>query len=175
VFNCSNCKVNHNFLITSKDVTIFHFLIYYLQNYVAHASEKCYLCSHNLATTMEIYFTGIIIAVSTFLIIGLCHPLVIKTEYYSGTKLWWTYLVAGLAFVAAAFFIENVIISSILGVTGASLLWGIGELFAQKKRVEKGWFPMNPKRKHEYKVGNNECLCPIHGKKMEHPANYHNK
>ena len=82
---------------------------------------------------------------------------------------------AGLAFVAAAFFIENVIISSILGVTGASLLWGIGELFAQKKRVEKGWFPMNPKRKHEYKVGNNEGLCPIHGKKMEHPANYHNK
>ena len=88
---------------------------------------------------MEIYFTGVIIAVSTFLIIGLCHPLVIKTEYYYGTKLWWTYLVAGLAFVAAAFFIENVIISSILGVTGASLLWGIGELFAKGPNIMKGY------------------------------------
>jgi len=36
--------------------------------------------------------------------------------------------------------------SSFLGVFGASALWGIGELFSQKKRVEKGWFPKNPKR-----------------------------
>ena len=40
---------------------------------------------------------------------------------------------------------------ALLGVTGASLLWGIGELFEQVKRVEKGWFPMNPKRKDAYK------------------------
>ena len=32
---------------------------------------------------MELHFTGIIIAVSTFLIIGLFHPIVIKTEYYT--------------------------------------------------------------------------------------------
>ena len=30
------------------------------------------------------------------------------------------------------------------------MLWSIGEIFEQKKRVEKGWFPMNPKRKAEY-------------------------
>ena len=47
------------------------------------------------------YFTGIIIAVMTFLTIGIWHPIVIKTEYH----------------------------------------WGIGELFVQRKRVEKGWFP----------------------------------
>lgn len=29
---------------------------------------------------MELHFTGIIIAVSTFLIIGLFHPIVIKTN-----------------------------------------------------------------------------------------------
>ncbi|MDD7319177.1 MAG: DUF4491 family protein [Prevotella sp.] len=101
---------------------------------------------------MELHYTGIIIAISTFLIIGLCHPLVIKMEYYTGTKYWWLYLVFGTAFICSAFFVENVIISSILGVTGASLLWAIGELFAQKKRVEKGWFPMNPKRRNEYKT-----------------------
>ena len=35
---------------------------------------------------MEMHFTGIIIAAITFLIIGLFHPIVIKTEYYFGTK-----------------------------------------------------------------------------------------
>jgi len=99
---------------------------------------------------MHIYFTGIIIAICTFLIIGLCHPLVIKLEYYTGTRYWWTFLVGGLIAIGCALLIENVIVSSILGVTGASLLWGIGELFHQKVRVEKGWFPMNPKRAHEY-------------------------
>lgn len=99
---------------------------------------------------MELYFTGIIIAISTFLIIGIFHPIVIKMEYYTGTRFWWLFLAAGTVTIAAALFVENVIASSVLGVTGASLLWSIGELFDQKKRVKKGWFPMNPKRKHEY-------------------------
>lgn len=97
------------------------------------------------------YFTGIIIAVSTFLIIGIFHPIVIKTEYHTGTRFWWLFLIAGIVSVAAALFVENVIVSSILGVLGASCLWSIGELFEQKERVKKGWFPMNLKRKHEYK------------------------
>ncbi len=96
------------------------------------------------------FFTGIIIAVSTFLVIGMCHPLVIKTEYYTGTSLWWLFLIFGLAALVGALFVENVICSSLLGVVGASLLWSIGELFEQRKRVKKGWFPKNPKRKHEY-------------------------
>ena len=92
------------------------------------------------------YFTGIIIAVSTFLIIGFFHPIVIKAEYYFGVRCWWVFLLVGLASVVAALFIENEIVSAMVGVFGASALWGIGELFAQKKRVEKGWFPKNPKR-----------------------------
>ena len=51
---------------------------------------------------MELHFTGIIIAVSTFLIIGLFHPIVIKTEYYTGTRYWWVFFVLGLATIAAA-------------------------------------------------------------------------
>jgi hypothetical protein len=94
------------------------------------------------------YFTGIIIAASTFLAIGIWHPIVIKTEYYFGTRPWIIYLIVGLACIAGALFIENAIISSIVGVFGASALWGIGELFAQKRRVEKGWFPKNPNRKY---------------------------
>ena len=101
---------------------------------------------------MDFYFTGIIIAVSTFLIIGIFHPIVIKVEYYWGTRLWWIFLVLGIITIMVALLIANVIVSSILGVIGASLLWSIGELFEQKKRVERGWVPMNPKRKHAYKT-----------------------
>lgn len=96
------------------------------------------------------YFTGIIIAVCTFLTIGIWHPIVIKTEYYTGTRLWWVYLLIGLASVGIALFVENTILSAIIGVFGASALWGIGELFAQRKRVLKGWFPKNPKRLSDY-------------------------
>ena len=100
---------------------------------------------------MEIYFTGIVIAISTFLIIGIFHPVVIKAEYYTGTRLWWVFLLVGILCVAGALFIESPLVSAVVGVFGASSLWAIGELFSQKKRVEKGWFPMNPKRKHEYR------------------------
>lgn len=96
------------------------------------------------------YLTGITIAVSTFLIIGLCHPLVIKTEYHFGTHPWWLFLIIGIACIVSSVCIANPIVSSLIGVAGASSLWSIGELFQQKKRVERGWFPMNPKRKNEY-------------------------
>lgn len=99
---------------------------------------------------MTLYFTGIIIAVSTFLAIGLFHPLVIKTEYHFGTRPWWLFLLVGVGLCVLALFISNVVLSAIVGVVGASSLWSIGELFQQKRRVEKGWFPMNPRRKDEY-------------------------
>ena len=96
------------------------------------------------------YFTGLIIAVCTFLIIGMFHPIVIKFEYYFGTRYWWLFLLMGIGFVVSALFIESVLVSALMGVTGASCLWSIGEIFEQKQRVKKGWFPMNPKRKNDY-------------------------
>ena len=95
-------------------------------------------------------YIGIIIAVTTFFVIGLFHPIVIKGEYYFGTKCWWWFLILGIAFIVASLFVDDVIISPVLGVIGCSCLWSILEIFEQKKRVEKGWFPMNPKRKQEY-------------------------
>lgn len=112
---------------------------------------------------MEIHFTGVLIAVCTFLTIGLFHPLVIKVEYYTGTRYWWLFLIFGLLSVGTAFCVPDVFWSAILGVLGASFLWSIGELFSQKKRVQKGWFPMNPKRRDEYPpIDKNETLCPVH-------------
>lgn len=100
---------------------------------------------------MELHFTGVIIAVCTFIIIGMFHPVVIKTEYYTGTRFWWIFLLLGIVSVAGAFCVEEVLLSSLLGVFGASCLWSIGELFEQKHRCEKGWFPKNKKRKNYYK------------------------
>lgn len=37
--------------------------------------------------------TGLVIGISTFLIIGLFHPVVIKCEYYFGTRCWWMFLI----------------------------------------------------------------------------------
>lgn len=96
-------------------------------------------------------YTGIIIAIMAFSIIGLFHPIVIKTEYYTGTRLWWLFLILGLACLTGALFINNIITSAALGILGATMLWSILEIFEQKERVKKGWFPMNPKRKNEYK------------------------
>ena len=92
-------------------------------------------------------FTGLIIGIATFLIIGLFHPIVIKAEYYLGTKCWWMFALAGIIFIVLSILIENIILSTILGVFGFSSFWSILELFEQKKRVEKGWFPKNPQRK----------------------------
>lgn len=92
-------------------------------------------------------FTGIIVGLATFLIIGLFHPIVIKAEYYLGTKCWWMFLVAGIVFCVLSIVVENLIASTILGVTAFSSFWTIGELFEQKQRVKKGWFPEGPGHK----------------------------
>ncbi|MBO5263103.1 MAG: DUF4491 family protein [Bacteroidaceae bacterium] len=97
---------------------------------------------------MELNFSGMLIGVATFLVIGLFHPLVIKAEYYIGVKSWWLFLFAGIAASAGSLFVENLMLSILLGVVAFSSFWSIGEVFAQKKRVEKGWFPANPRRKN---------------------------
>lgn len=89
-------------------------------------------------------FIGIIVGLATFLIIGLFHPIVIKAEYYLGTKCWWMFLLAGILFGLLSVMIDNLIASTILGVTAFSSFWSIHELMQQKERVRKGWFPEGP-------------------------------
>lgn len=89
-------------------------------------------------------YTGPLIGLATFAVIGIFHPIVIKTEYYFGTRPWWVFLLAGIGAIVGAFFIENVFAASLLGVTGFSCLWSILELFEQRQRVQKGWFPKGP-------------------------------
>ena len=98
----------------------------------------------------EYHLGGIVIGISSFLIIGLFHPIVIKAEYYWGTRCWWVFLFLGIIGIAGSLMIEDILVSSLLGVFSFSSFWTIKEIFDQRKRVLKGWFPMNPKRKDEY-------------------------
>lgn len=93
---------------------------------------------------MNLY--GIVIGACTFLIIGLFHPIVVKAEYYWGTKCWWLFLLAGLAGILASLLVNNTIISALCGVVAFSSLWSIRELFEQRRRVEKGWFPKRDRK-----------------------------
>ena len=99
---------------------------------------------------MEIYWQGLLLGLSTFLIIGLFHPIVIKAEYYTGTRFWWVFLLVGIGCGIGALFIANIFWSALLGIIGFSSLWSILELFEQKERVRKGWFPKNPNRKYDF-------------------------
>lgn len=89
---------------------------------------------------------GLLVGLLTFLIIGLFHPLVIKGEYYFGVKCWWAFLLAGIVCVVFSVMAEDQILSSLLGVVAFSCFWSIKEVFDQRKRVERGWFPKREKK-----------------------------
>ena len=98
----------------------------------------------------EYHLTGLAIGICTFLIIGMYHPIVIKSVYYWGTKCWWMFLLAGIVGLVGALWVDSLFISALLGVFSFSSFWGIKEVFEQEERVRKGWFPKNPHRKYKF-------------------------
>lgn len=93
------------------------------------------------------HLLGLIIGAGTFLIIGLFHPVVVKAEYHWGTGCWWIFLLLGVGGLVLSLLTRSVLVSALAGVFAFSSFWTIKELFEQKERVAKGWFPANPKRK----------------------------
>lgn len=92
-------------------------------------------------------FSGVILGAAAFVIIGVFHPIVIKAEYHLGKGCWWMFALAGAVLCVISVLLENMVCAAVLGVAGFSCFWSILELFAQEKRVKKGWFPDNPKKK----------------------------
>lgn len=88
------------------------------------------------------YF-GILIGILTLLIIGLGFPLVMRGERYFG-YLWWPYMMGlGILIIIASLFVQNDWLSVIIGVLGATFVWGSTELKEQAVRTEVGWYPFN--------------------------------
>ena len=89
---------------------------------------------------------GLLLALATFLIIGLGFVWVIRGERYFG-YLWWPYVMGlGLLVVLGSLFLRSDWGSGLLGAIGASLVWGSTELKEQAVRAELGWFPFNGKK-----------------------------
>ena len=86
---------------------------------------------------------GFLIGLLTLLIIGLGFPLVMRGERYFG-YLWWPYMMGlGILIIIASLFVQNDWLSVIIGVLGATFVWGSTELKEQAVRTEVGWYPFN--------------------------------
>ncbi len=89
-------------------------------------------------------FNGVVIGLASFLIIGIFHPVVIKGEFYFGVRIWRIFLLAGAVTLAASLLCTNTVVSALLGVLSFACFWSILEIFEQRARVAKGWFPAGP-------------------------------
>ena len=54
-------------------------------------------------------FSGIILGLVSFVCIGIFHPLVIKGEYYFGTRCWWAFACVGVIMLIASLFVSAII------------------------------------------------------------------
>ncbi len=86
---------------------------------------------------------GILTGILTLLIIGLGFPLVIRGERIFGYICWPYMMALGGFIILASLFIQNDWFSVIIGVLGATFVWGSTELKEQAVRAELGWFPLN--------------------------------
>ena len=89
---------------------------------------------------------GLLIGIATLFVIGLGFPMVIRGERYLG-YLWWPYMMGfGLLIIAVSLFITIDWLSAIVGVLGATFVWGSTELKEQAVRAELGWFRYSEKK-----------------------------
>ena len=96
------------------------------------------------------HLQGLVLGLCSFLIIGVCHPIVIKGEYHYGQRFKWFFLVAGVLLCVGSLLVHNVMLSALMGVGAFSCFWGIKEMGEQQERVRKGWFPRNPNRTYPW-------------------------
>jgi hypothetical protein len=90
---------------------------------------------------------GLLLGLTSLLIIGLGFVWVIRGEYYLG-YLWWPYILGlGILILIGSLWIPSFWGSALMGIFGASLIWGSTELKDQAVRSEIGWYPYNPKGK----------------------------
>lgn len=92
-------------------------------------------------------FFGLLLGIATLFIIGLGFVWVIRGEYLLG-YLWWPYVMGlGVTSIVASLFFTSDWLSALLGVFGASLVWGSTELKEQAVRAELGWYRFNSRPK----------------------------
>ncbi|HEX9330539.1 MAG TPA: DUF4491 family protein [Anaerolineales bacterium] len=91
-------------------------------------------------------FFGLLIGIVTLLIIGLGFPLVIQGERRFGYLCWPYIMGMGFIVIIASLFISLNWLSVMVGVLGATFVWGSTELKEQAIRTEIGWYPYNSRK-----------------------------
>lgn len=108
-------------------------------------------------------WNGLAIGIIAFAVIGGFHPIIVWCEYRFTERVWPAFLVIGIAALAASCYEGQAVASPSLAIFGCTCLWSIRELKEQTKRVQKGWFPRNPRRESGSADG-------IDGRKSRNPA-----
>src|SRR6266498_5323355 len=88
------------------------------------------------------YF-GLLIGISTLFIIGLVFPLVIRGERIFSFLCWPYMMTVGIFLIVVSLFVQIDWFSVLVGVLGATFVWGSTELKEQAVRAELGWYPFN--------------------------------
>ena len=88
---------------------------------------------------------GLVVAGASLAVIAVYHPLVIKAEYYFSCKVWPAFALCGVLGLTGSLFLNGAA-AAVAAFWGATNLSCIVEVHAQARRVEKGWFPKNPRR-----------------------------
>ena len=78
-------------------------------------------------------FSGILIGVLTFFLIGLFHPIVIYAEYYFGSRCWPVFLLVGILCMILSVRMQEILWSVSLGVLGVSCFWSINLCISWKR------------------------------------------
>ena len=96
-----------------------------------------------------INYNGLILGLVAFVVIGVFHPVVARTEYYFGKRIWWVFFLCGVSFSLLSLWFKSNLVSVILGTIGAGSFWSTHEIFKQHQRVLQGRAKRNPNRTYE--------------------------
>ena len=126
-----------------------------MQDFFGQRMECALACGNIIVFSMMDFLStyhlqGLVLGLCSFLIIGICHPIVIKGEYHYGQRFKWFFLLVGVLLCAGSIVVDNVLLSALMGVGAFSCFWGIKEMREQQERVRKGWFPRNPRRTYPW-------------------------
>lgn len=96
----------------------------------------------------DMYVSGILIGLGSFIITGVFHPVIVKMEYHYGKQSWPWLCIPGILLLVCSLFVTT-LLSIACGVLAFSLFWSAIELFKQHTRVIQGRAKKNPQRNYD--------------------------
>jgi hypothetical protein len=89
----------------------------------------------NLFTSLQ--WAGPVLALTTFVTIGIGHVLVRYLQAHFGTRPAIPFFISGGIVLIVSLFTPNHLISAILGLIGITLVWDGIEIYRQEKRMRR--------------------------------------